>query len=40
MAGSTVHELRPTASSESEKIAINLGHVDLCPIALLVRDGF
>src|ERR1700742_773212 len=40
MAGGTVHELRPKASSESEKITINLGHVDLGHIDLLVRDGF
>ena len=34
------YELRPKASSESEKITINLGHVDLGHIDLLVRDGF
>jgi Arc/MetJ-type ribon-helix-helix transcriptional regulator len=40
MAGSNVHELRPKTGSESEKITINLGHVDLGHIDLLVRDGF
>jgi Arc/MetJ-type ribon-helix-helix transcriptional regulator len=33
-----VHELRPRP--ESEKITINLGHVDLGHIDLLVGDGF
>lgn len=33
-----VHELRPR--TESEKITINLGYVDLGHIDLLVRDGF
>ena len=37
---SNVHELRPKTGSESEKITINLGHVDLGHIDLLVRDGF
>ena len=40
MAGSNIHELRPKTGSESEKITINLGHVDLGHIDLLVRDGF
>src|SRR3984893_230706 len=40
MAGGTVHELRPKTGSESEKITINLGYVDLGHIDLLVRDGF
>ena len=40
MAGSSVHELRSKTGSESEKITINLGHVDLGHIDLLVRDGF
>ena len=40
MAGSNVHELRSKTGSESEKITINLGHVDLGHIDLLVRDGF
>lgn len=40
MAGSNVRELRPKTGSESEKITINLGHVDLGHIDLLVRDGF
>ena len=40
MAGSNVHELPPKTGSESEKITINLGHVDLGHIDLLVRDGF
>ena len=35
-----VHDLRPKAGSESEKITINLGYVDLGHIDLLVRDGF
>ena len=39
MAGN-VQELRPKAGSESEKITINLGYVDLGHIDLLVRDGF
>jgi Arc/MetJ-type ribon-helix-helix transcriptional regulator len=34
-----VHELR-TRIAESEKITINLGHVDLGRIDLLVQDGF
>ena len=37
MAG--VHELRSKVP-ESEKITINLGHVDLGHVDLLVRDGF
>ena len=37
MAG--VHELRPRAP-DTEKITINLGHVDLGHIDLMVRDGF
>ena len=40
MAGSNVHELRSKTGGESEKITINLGHVDLGHIDLLVRDGF
>ena len=40
MMASNVHELRPKTGSESEKITINLGHVDLGHIDLLVRDGF
>jgi Arc/MetJ-type ribon-helix-helix transcriptional regulator len=39
MAGN-VHELRPKTGSESEKITINLGYVDLGHIDLLVRDSF
>jgi Arc/MetJ-type ribon-helix-helix transcriptional regulator len=35
----TVHELRPKAS-DSEKITINLGFVDLGHIDLLVQEGF
>jgi Arc/MetJ-type ribon-helix-helix transcriptional regulator len=35
-----VHDLRPKTGSESEKITINLGYVDLGHIDLLVRDGF
>ena len=37
--GNTVTELRPKAA-ESEKITINLGHVDLGHIDLLVQEGF
>ena len=40
MMASNVHEFRPKASSESEKITINLGYVDLGHIDLLVQDGF
>jgi Arc/MetJ-type ribon-helix-helix transcriptional regulator len=40
MEGGNVHALRPRTGSESEKITINLGHVDLGHIDLLVRDGF
>jgi Arc/MetJ-type ribon-helix-helix transcriptional regulator len=39
MAGN-VHELRTKAGSETEKITINLGYVDLGHIDLLVQDGF
>jgi Arc/MetJ-type ribon-helix-helix transcriptional regulator len=35
-----VHELRPRAGCETEKITINLGYVDLGHIDLLVQDGF
>ena len=35
-----VHELRPNAGSDTEKITINLGYVDLGHIDLLVQDGF
>ncbi|MFC3125566.1 CopG family transcriptional regulator [Pseudoroseomonas globiformis] len=35
-----VHELRPKPASETEKITINLGYVDLGHIDLLVQDGF
>ena len=38
MAGN-VHELRPKLS-DSEKITINLGYVDLGHIDLMVQDGF
>ena len=38
MAGN-VHELRPKAT-DSEKITINLGYVDLGHIDLLVQEGF
>lgn len=34
-----VHELRPKGS-DSEKITLNLGYVDLGHIDLMVRDGF
>jgi Arc/MetJ-type ribon-helix-helix transcriptional regulator len=36
---SNVHELRPKAS-DSEKITINLGYVDLGHVDLLVQEGF
>jgi Arc/MetJ-type ribon-helix-helix transcriptional regulator len=39
MAGN-VQELRPKAGSDTEKITINLGYVDLGHIDLLVQDGF
>jgi Arc/MetJ-type ribon-helix-helix transcriptional regulator len=39
MAGN-VQELRPKAVSETEKITINLGYVDLGHIDLLVAEGF
>ena len=35
----TVHELRPKAS-DSEKITVNLGFIDLGRVDLMVRDGF
>lgn len=35
-----VHQLRPKAGGDSEKITINLGYVDLGQIDLLVSDGF
>jgi Arc/MetJ-type ribon-helix-helix transcriptional regulator len=35
-----IHELRPRAGCETEKITINLGYVDLGHIDLLVQDGF
>jgi Arc/MetJ-type ribon-helix-helix transcriptional regulator len=34
-----IHELRPSLT-ESEKITINLGYMDLGHIDLMVRDGF
>src|SRR3954471_18876590 len=37
---SNVHELRPKTGSDTEKITINLGYVDLGHIDLLVQDGF
>ena len=37
---SNVHELRPRAGGDTEKITINLGYVDLGHIDLLVQDGF
>jgi Arc/MetJ-type ribon-helix-helix transcriptional regulator len=40
MTVANVYELRPKTGGESEKITINLGHVDLGHIDLLVRDGF
>jgi Arc/MetJ-type ribon-helix-helix transcriptional regulator len=39
MAGN-VHELRPKVGSDTEKITINLGYVDLGHIDLLVQDSF
>ncbi|GGJ44757.1 hypothetical protein GCM10011320_60280 [Neoroseomonas lacus] len=35
-----VQSLRPKPSSDTEKITINLGYVDLGHIDLLVQDGF
>lgn len=35
-----VQELRPKVGSDTEKITINLGYVDLGHIDLLVQDGF
>lgn len=35
-----VHALRPRVGSDTEKITINLGYVDLGHIDLLVQDGF
>jgi Arc/MetJ-type ribon-helix-helix transcriptional regulator len=35
-----VHELRPKAGADTEKITINLGYVDLGHIDLLVQEGF
>ena len=35
----TAHDLRPKAG-ETEKITINLGHIDLGQIDLLVQEGF
>lgn len=35
-----VHTLRPKSGSDTEKITINLGYVDLGHIDLLVQDGF
>src|SRR5690348_10113279 len=37
---SNVRELRPKSASDTEKITINLGYVDLGHIDLLVQDGF
>jgi Arc/MetJ-type ribon-helix-helix transcriptional regulator len=37
---SNVQELRPKNGSDTEKITINLGYVDLGHIDLLVQDGF
>ncbi len=35
-----VYQLRPRGGSETEKVTINLGYVDLGHIDLLVQDGF
>ncbi len=35
-----IHELRPKAGGETEKITVNLGYVDLGHIDLLVQEGF
>lgn len=35
-----LEEVRPRSVTDSEKITINLGHVDLGHVDLLVRDGF
>src|ERR1700753_552386 len=40
MTTGNIRELRPKTGSESEKITINLGYVDLGSIDLLVQDGF
>src|SRR6202051_275101 len=40
MQNGNVRELRPKTASESKKITINLGYVDLGHVDLLVRDGF
>jgi len=37
---SNLQDVRPKAVAESEKITINLGHIDLGHIDLLVQDGF
>ena len=39
MAGN-IRELRPPKASDSEKITINLGYVDLGHVDLLVQEGF
>jgi Arc/MetJ-type ribon-helix-helix transcriptional regulator len=39
MAGN-VHELRPKAGGDTEKITINLGYVDLGHVDLMVQEGF
>lgn len=38
--GAALQELRPRTPVDSEKITINLGHVDLGQVDLLVQDGF
>src|ERR1700750_2485608 len=40
MTSGNVRELRPKGGSDTEKITINLGYVDLGHIDLLVQDGF
>lgn len=37
---SNAQELRPKGASDTEKITVNLGYVDLGHIDLLVQDGF
>jgi Arc/MetJ-type ribon-helix-helix transcriptional regulator len=37
---SNVHQLRPKAGGDTEKVTINLGYIDLGHIDLLVHDGF
>jgi Arc/MetJ-type ribon-helix-helix transcriptional regulator len=40
VATGNVHELRPKSGSETEKVTVNIGYVDLGHIDLLVQEGF